>query len=336
MSTTWPTFSVIIAARPEQAIIRSLQAVEQLEYPRDRLEVLVVRGRHPSMQRNTALRQASGELVYFLDDDAEPLPTNLQRAAAWFFKDPKLEAVGGPNLCPTDAPELEQVFALVLRSWLAFGPSRARYAPIGPPRLTSEKALILCNLAARRQTLLELGGFDERLYPNEENALLDAIQRRGGRLWYDPELVVYRRPRPDVRAFTRMLLTYGRGRAEQFRRLPTWGSALNFVPPLFLVYLGALAMSAPWGGWPGGAWKGLGWLPLGAYALLLTLQTMQLAAWQPWRRVWRVALLTMLAHGAYGAGFWYGCLTRLRPPLAETAREIRVEIVRSANPQGKS
>ena len=29
-------------------------------------------------------------------------------------------------------------------------------------------------------------------------------------------------------------MTYGRGRAEQFRLHPTPGSALNFVPPLFL------------------------------------------------------------------------------------------------------
>ena len=34
-----------------------------------------------------------------------------------------------------------------------------------------------------------------------------------------------------------MLMTYGRGRAEQFRLHPTFGSALNFVPPLFCLYL---------------------------------------------------------------------------------------------------
>ena len=85
-------------------------------------------------------------------------------------------------------------FAVVLGCWLAFGPSRARYIPVGTPRPSGEKELILCNLLARRSSLLELGGFNEALYPNEENALMDELQKRGGQLWYDPEFVVQRRP----------------------------------------------------------------------------------------------------------------------------------------------
>ena len=56
---------------------------------------------------------------------------------------------------------LEQVFALVLMSWIAFGPSRARYAKVGAVRATSEKELILCNMLGRRETLLQHGGFNE-------------------------------------------------------------------------------------------------------------------------------------------------------------------------------
>src|ERR1700741_3102494 len=92
--------------------------------------------------------------------------------------------------------------------------------------------------------MLELGGFDEALYPNEENALMDELQKRGGLLIYDPELIVHRRPRHSLKAFCKMLMTYGRGRAEQFRLHPTPGSALNFVPPLFCLYLAALLVLA--------------------------------------------------------------------------------------------
>ena len=35
--------------------------------------------------------------------------------------------------------------------------------------------------------MLALGGFfNEAPYPNEENALMDEVQRRGGKLIYDP------------------------------------------------------------------------------------------------------------------------------------------------------
>ncbi|MCX7866343.1 glycosyltransferase [Limisphaera sp. VF-2] len=329
MSARLPTISIIIAARPEQTEVQSLRAAQQLDYPRELLEVLLARGRQPSVQRNAALRLARGELVYFLDDDSIPDPANLRRAAA-AFQDERLEVLGGPNLCPADAPEQEQVFALVLSSWLAFGPSRARYTPVGPARDTTEKTLILCNLVARRKTLLELGGFDETLYPNEENALLDAILRRGGRLRYDPAFVVHRRPRPDLWKFVRMLWTYGRGRAEQFRRLPTRGSLLNFVPPLFVAYVAALVLSGPF--WPA-SWAG-GWrvaaLPLGAYGSLLAFHALSLWRRHPWRRVWRATALVVLAHCVYGAGFWRGCFTSLRPPSARTTQEVRVEVISPA------
>ena len=229
---------MLIAARPGQADVKAVAASRVLDYLADKLEMIVARGKQPSAQRNAALKAARGEIIYFLDDDSVPEPGNVRRAMS-HFKDPKVQMVGGPNLCPAEAPPLERVFALVLASWLAFGPSRARYAAVGQVRETSEKELILCNLFARRQAMLELGGFNEALYPNEENALMDELQKRGGKLIYDPQLLVRRRPRSSLEAFAKMLLTYGRGRAEQFRLHPTARSALNFVPPLFCLYLEA-------------------------------------------------------------------------------------------------
>src|SRR5256885_14792284 len=112
--------------------------------------------------RNAALREARGEWIYFLDDDSTPPPDNLRRAAPLFSR-PEAQMVGGPALCPPEAPGLERVFTLVMGSWLAFGPSRARYQAVGRLRETSEKELILCNLLARRSTLVEAGGVDEAL-----------------------------------------------------------------------------------------------------------------------------------------------------------------------------
>jgi glycosyltransferase involved in cell wall biosynthesis len=297
-----PSVTVIIPARPDQPVVQAAEAARQLDYPPDRLEILLARGKQPSIQRNTALRQARGDLIYFLDDDSIPDRENLRRIAR-HFADSRVEMAGGPNVCPASAPALEQVFARVLASWLAFGPSRARYIPVGPVRDSSEKELILCNLAARRASLLELGGFDEALYPNEENALMDDLQGRGGRLVYDPELVVQRRPRHSLRAFTRMLMTYGRGRAEQFRLHPTMGSALNFVPPVFCVYL-LVWLWLPW------------WLQLGlaAYLALVIGQVLLLAVHaRPWHSLAAFPLI-VATHVFYGIGFWRGLFTRLSKP----------------------
>lgn len=317
MNQRLPSITVIIPARPGQAEIKAVTAARQLDYPAELLEILVARGRQPSVQRNTALRAARGELIYFLDDDSVAPPGSLRRAAA-HFADARVQMVGGPNLCPPDAPPLEKIFALVLGSWIAFGPSRARYTPVGNLRDSGEKELILCNLLGRRATLLELGGFNEALYPNEENALMDEIQKRGGRLLYDPGLPVYRRPRGSIQAFAKMLMTYGRGRAEQFRVHPTLGSAPNFVPPLFCVFLLAL----PWLGI-------LGAVGLGFYAAAIFLQALALMLRGGMGRSLTAVPFLVLTHILYGFGFWRGLFTTLKKDGERPAVNVVLETVQN-------
>lgn len=314
MNAPLPLVTIIIPTKPDLREIQAVGAALKLDYPKDRLEIIVARGTQPAVQRNKALREARGELVYFLDDDSIPEPGNLRRVTNW-FNQPEVQIVGGPNLCPPEAPKLEQAFGMVMGALVAFGPSRARYCPVGKARSSSEKELILCNMIARREPLLKLGGFDEALYPNEENALMDEIQKQGGQMIYDPEFRIERRPRKTLKAFMKMLMTYGRGRAEQFRLHPTPGSALNLVPPLFCLYLPMALI-----------FRGLWLWPLAFYALAVLAQTLTLRT--PFGgRMARVAPLIVLTHLLYGAGFWKGLFTRLTPPTVERANAVTLERV---------
>jgi len=329
-----PSVTVLIAARPEQAEIKAVSASRALDYPSDKLDIIVARGKQPSVQRNAGIRAARGELIYFLDDDSVPQPDNLRRTVA-HFSDPNVKMVGGPNCCPADAPRLEQVFALVLGSWLAFGPSRARYTSVGDKRETSEKEIILCNLLARRDMLLQLGGFNEALYPNEENALMDEVQKGGGKLIYDPEFFVYRRPRASLWAFGKMLMTYGRGRAEQFRLHPTAGSALNFVPPLFclclafLVVLLLLPALAPF--------RMLLLAPLALYGFVVLAQVAVLAVNHGVLHSLLTIPLIVLAHLLYGLGFWRGLFTTFKPPEQRSAQaQVVLETVPLKTAEGQA
>jgi succinoglycan biosynthesis protein ExoA len=327
VSDALPSVTVIIPARPDESEVLAATAARQFDYPADKLEIILARGKQPSVQRNTALRAAKGELIYFLDDDSVAPPGNL-RLATTHFRDSQVKMLGGPNLCPPDAPELEQVFALVLSSWLAFGPSRARYAKVGTVRASSEKELILCNMMARRETLLKHGGFNEALYPNEENALMDEIQKAGGKLVYDPDFIVHRRPRRTLGAFCRMLRTYGRGRAEQFRETPTFGSALNFVPPLFLVYLFTLPVVWAISCVPSAEWlRDLYHLPLWLYGVAVLGQTLALAPPGGFVRALAALPLIVLTHLLYGFGFWRGLFTKLKPPGERSNVPVKLETV---------
>ncbi len=319
-----PLLSVVIAARPEQREIAAVRAACQLDYPRERLQILVARGRQPSVQRNTAIRQARGEWIYFLDDDSMPSPGNAQRSLP-HLADAKVVVIGGPNLCPPEAPPLEAAFGAVMANTLAFGPSAARYRATGDVRDSTEKELILCNLFMRRDALIEAGGFDEALYPNEENALMDHLLRQGYRLIYDPELWIYRRPRTTLGSFMRMVFTYGRGRAEQVRLHPTAGSLINCAPALFCVYLALLPWLPLW------AFVGLGvyiLMVLGSVLAPSREQSMLRSGNVPlpprvaW---WKTAGLVLLTHLGYGFGFWRGLFTRLKPAENRTPIPVVVE-----------
>jgi succinoglycan biosynthesis protein ExoA len=313
-----PLVTIIIPARPDEGEVMALAAAQALDYPADRLEIILARGKQPSVQRNAALRAARGEIIYFLDDDSLAQPRNLRRAIE-HFRQPQVQMVGGPNLCPPEAPFLEQVFALVLGSWIAFGPSRARYAKVGAVRATSEKELILCNLLGRRESLLQHGGFNEALYPNEENALMDNLQNAGGKLLYDPDLFVWRRPRRTLRAFAKMLLNYGRGRAEQFRTTPTLGSLLNFVPPLFVLYLVValpLAFCWPWV-----------LVPLPLYVLAILAQTLALVPGGGLVQSFCALPFLVATHVLYGIGFWRGLFTKLKPLGVKSDVPVKLEVI---------
>ena len=92
-------------------------------------------------------------------------------------------------------------------------------------------------------------GFDPKLWPNEENAMMNGVKQRGGKLLYDPEFLSRRRPRRTLRAYAKMLLFYGGGRAQQFR----------LYPSLYMLHQFYSAAVLPLFGWP----CRLSWLPSG-------------------------------------------------------------------------
>ena len=107
-----------------------------------------------------------------------------------------------------------------------------------------------------------------------------------------------------------MVMTYGRGRAEQFRLHPTFGSTLNFIPPLFLVYLLALPFTALL---PSRVGK-IALVPLALYAVVVLLQVAVLATGGQILKSLAALPLIVLTHLLYGLGFWHGLFTSLKPP----------------------
>lgn len=306
-----PTFSFIIPVKPG-GYVSALEALRRIDASAFCFEVLVAEGRTPSQQRNQAAYQSQGDYIYFLDDDSQLSADALQWCLA-AFEDRAVAIVGGPSLTPPGDSVLQQLFGLALSSLFGAGGVRNRYRAVGLPRETNEKELILCNMVFRREDFAGFGGFDERLYPNEENELMDRIHAAGHKLVHVPEMAVYRSQRPTMKAFMRQMFAYGRGRAQQ-TLIAGIGSVPGFVPLFFLIYLMLLPLALLWSWWL---------LPLAAYVFLALF--FSLLAIVSVKSFYPAALLLIypVMHCCNGMGLLYGFAVGRPQPVARGVVAVR-------------
>jgi succinoglycan biosynthesis protein ExoA len=200
-----------------------------------RYEILLAEGSAPSRQRNLAAKEASGDVLYFLDDDSLIIPENFALCSAG-MSDPAVAVVGGPSITPAGDSRLQQLFGYALASAFGSGAVNNRYRTRGETRETTDKELILCNLAVRRSVFMDLNGFNECLYPNEENEFLERVTSAGYKLLHVPSMFVFRSQRRTLKAFIRQMFSYGRGRGQQTLITSSY-TVSSFIPLFFVAYL---------------------------------------------------------------------------------------------------
>jgi O-antigen biosynthesis protein len=226
----WPRASVIVCAHEAQDTIEEcLWSLTKLDYPG--YEVLVVEDgstdataqiarRFPvrvlsierlglSGARNVGLEHAEGEIVAYIDADAQADPDWLTYLAL-ALEVPGTAGAGGPNPVPPDDPPVAQCVAR---------------APGGPIHvlLDDERAEHVpgCNMAFWRERLLEIGGFDP-IYrtAGDDVDVCWKLLDRGYDIRFHPSALVWHRRRSSVRAFWRQQLGYGKAEALVDRNHP--------------------------------------------------------------------------------------------------------------------
>ena len=228
----WPSVTVIVPARDRpsetRACVRSLLA---LNYPPDGLEILVVddasepplsgtledlpvrvlrleENAGQSAARNLASGAARGEVLAFTDNDCLADPDWL-RALVPALCEPGVDVAGGRVLPPPGASEGRVAAFEAARSPLDMGATGGAVGPREPvPYLPT------CNLAIDRETLLRLGGFDERMLLGEDADLVWRAVGAGSDVRYEPQAKVMHRHRTRLSSFLRRRADYGSSEAD--------------------------------------------------------------------------------------------------------------------------
>jgi glycosyltransferase involved in cell wall biosynthesis len=157
-------------------------------WPSLRYERLTVTGL--SVARNRGIELASGDVVAFVDDDAEPCEgwlSGLLNA----YADPDVAAVGGPASLVWEGPEPAWLHPQQRSSYSALdlGP-RGRY-------FVGREYPFGVNMSVRRSWAEAVGGFEpalgrrgDGLISNEEMVFFGRLGQLGGRAWYEPRAAV--------------------------------------------------------------------------------------------------------------------------------------------------
>ncbi|MEM2455476.1 MAG: glycosyltransferase [Candidatus Bathyarchaeia archaeon] len=147
-------------------------------------KVYVLRERGIGKARNYGAYRASGDIIIFMDADADPQPDFIEKVVSAFKKD---NVVGLTcNIMPKDPFPHEQAF-FKLYNFLLFLLSLFKPHSRG------------VFFAARRNVLLKIGGFNERLPCGEDHEIAFRLSKVG-RVIFLRNLVVYE----SMRRFRKM------------------------------------------------------------------------------------------------------------------------------------
>jgi succinoglycan biosynthesis protein ExoA len=306
---SFPFVSIIIPIGPGRSYSTVLNSIHLLDYPLDKIELIVAEGKQPARQRNEAIKVAKGSILFFFDDDVVINPDIIKRMLQ-FYNNPAITMVGGPNLTPETDSFLQKCFGYCMSSFFATAQMSSRYKSTGQERPGTEKNLICCNVSGRAAIMRD-NLFNETLWPCEENELFNRLQQKGHTFIFDPHAIVYHSRRPSIRKFARQNFGYGRGRVEQILIQPSTFGPLFLAPPLFALYSLSLLI-APLIPPNQGRYMIFYSIPMMAYLMITLLLSIGTAISEKKAKVVLVLpFIFFLVHIPYGMGMIYGLFHRI-------------------------
>lgn len=184
----------------------------------------------PAEKRDLALKSARGEICAFIDDDAYPHKDWLKNAVK-LFANPEIVAVGGPGLTPPEDGFWEQVTGLTYQSRFCGGSTQHRFTKVKQSYVEDYPAY---NLLVRTNVLKKVGGYGSYFYGGEDTFLCLKIIRKGWKILYDPEVVVYHHRRGLFSGYLQQIANIGTHRGFFTKKYPETSRYFTYFAPSIL------------------------------------------------------------------------------------------------------
>ena len=264
-----PFVSIVVPCRNEAAYIRPLlDSILANEYPRDRLEVLIIDGlsddgtrsviagyarRHPVIQLfdnprrttpcalNLGISRARGSIIMRMDAHAHYPPNYIADLVDWLEQSGADNVGGACVTLPADATATARAIAAALAHPWGIGNSRFRLGTNEPREVDTVPFGCF-----RREVFERAGLFDEDLVRSQDSEFNFRLLRAGGRVLLVPGVVSTYYARDSLGKLWRMFFQYGYFKPLVARKVGAIMTARQLVPALFLSSVLLAALFAPW------------------------------------------------------------------------------------------
>ena len=336
MSDECPNLSIVIPAlNEERSIVRTIHYLLNQDYPRDKVEILVVvadsvdrteelvKGiaaeeprvkylRNPyglsSGARTLGAQASIGEIIIFIDSHIYINNNQLFRNTVRLMREKQISILSRPQLLDTpDNSFFQRAVSLARNSWIGHGRDSTIYS-------RDERYVNPCSSGAsyRREVFEKVGYFDLSFDACEDVEFNYRCAAAGFQSFTSMKLAVYYYPRTSLRSFYRQMVRYGMGRFRLARKHPQTLSLTTLFPSLLLTALPLMGLSCL-------IWSAMLYplaLVLLIYLLAIQLFSVKLAAGRDARYFFTLPAVYLALHAGLGWGF-------LRESLFTAVRFLR-------------
>jgi len=346
-----PVVSVLIPMRNEEhCIARCLDSVLANDYPKDRLEILVIDGMSTDWSReiirrytkrysflrllknpryiqaaalNIGLGEAKGEIIIRMDAHAVYAQDYISQCVR-LLQTTDAANVGGVQRA-VGTGYVSDTIAVATTLPFGIGDARFRYSD-------REEWVDTVYLGAWYKKRLEtIGGFNEEWVVNEDYELNYRLRQAGGKILLSPKICCHYYVRGSLKTLVHQYFRYGLWKVKTLVAHPDSLRWRHLVPPLFVLSLVVSSALIP-----------VFWVASVMVPGLYIITNLAVSFWTVRRRGWRylplLPFVFAILHVSWGVGFWVG-LVLFRIPhfsLSSLLRSLRTpERERGYDPERK-
>lgn len=263
----YPKVSFIIPVRNEEKYIRDcLDSLLSLDYPKDKVEILLAEGKstdntrkiieeyakkydnirvfdNPSgntaIGRNICIENSTGDMLMNFSGHAIASKNLLKVLALKLAEQPEdIAGVGCSNISPEKQNFVGRVAGATFLGFMAGSGIFMQNAVFKEERFVEHMAFT----CYRREIFDKVGLFDADFWCGQDAEFDIRVKKAGYKILYTPETVVYHYKRDSVRALFNQLYRYGIARAKIIKKHPDTLKIYHLFPSLFIIGVVFLAI----------------------------------------------------------------------------------------------